>query len=222
MTLWLPGPLIFAIVKPIPYNSPGILTENKKRPTKSPKIEHAEFLLKNGGLKLKNVPGFKEHPIFLIALLLACIVFFASCSGDTSSNSSPIPPASNTQTSDITPIGAQATCLAINSPSLVKLTDGNYKLVDEIDNCSRKNAGSLKITTQIDAETTKLSTNLIGPATIPANGKAMYHTFTGQTGGMNKEIHFPSPSSPSAIVTVLATINGAVQGEWDGQVTIPA
>ena len=49
-----------------------------------------------------------------------------------------------------------------------------------------------------------------------------YHTFTGQTGGTNKEIHFPSLSSPSAIATVLVTINGAVQGEWDGQVTIPA
>ncbi len=171
---------------------------------------------------MKNAPGFKEHAIFLIALLLACTVFFASCSGDTSSNLSPTPLASNTQTSAITPIGAPATCLTINSPSLVKLTDGNYELVDEIDNCSGKDAGPLKITTQIDTETTKQSTNLMGPATIPAHGKAMYHTFTGQTGGTNKEIHFPSPSSPSAVVTVLATINGAVQGEWDGQVTIPA
>lgn len=212
---------MFAIVKPMLYNSPGILTENKKRPTTSPKIEHAEFLLNNGGLKLKNAPGFKEHPILLIALLLACTVFFASCSGDTSSNSSPTPPASNTQTSAITPIGAVAICLTVNSPSLVKLADGHYKLVDEIDNCSGKDAGPLQITTQIDTQTTKQSTNLMGPATIPAHGKAMYHTFTGQTGGTNKEIHFPSPSSSSALVMVLVTINGAVQGEWDGQVTIP-
>jgi hypothetical protein len=164
----------------------------------------------------------EQHTLFLIALLLACTVFFASCSGDTSSNSSPTPSTSNTQTSAITPIGAQATCLTINPPSLVKLADGNYKLVDEIDNCRGKDAGPLKITTQIDTETTKQSTNLIGPATIPANGKAIYNTFTGQTGGTNKEIHFPSPSSPSAVVTVLVTINGAIQGEWDGQVTIPA
>src|SRR5258708_28514657 len=93
---------MFAILKPVLYNSPGILTENKKRPTTSPKIEHAEFLLNNGGPKLGNAPGFKQHPIFLITLLLACTVFFASCSGDTSSNSSPTPPASNTQTSAIT------------------------------------------------------------------------------------------------------------------------
>lgn len=213
---------MFATSKPIQYNSPGILLENKKRSTTSPKIELAQFLLINGGLKLKNAPGFKEHPIFLIALLLACTMFFASCSGDTSSNSSPTSPASNTQTSAITPIGAQATCLSINSPSLVKLADGNYELVDEIDNCGGKDAGPLKITTQINTEKTKQSTNLIGPITIPANRKAMYHTFTGQMVGTNKEVHFLSPSSPSAIVTVLITINGALQGEWDGQVTIPA
>jgi hypothetical protein len=103
---------------------------------------------------------------------------------------------------------------------LVKLADGNYELVDEIDNCGGKDSGPLKITTQINTQATKLSTNLMGPATIPANGKAMYHTFTGQTSGTNKEIHF-SPS-PSALVTVSVTINGAIQGEWDGQVTIPA
>jgi hypothetical protein len=170
---------------------------------------------------LKNAPGFKEHPIFLIALL-ACTLFFASCSGETSSNSSPTLPVSNTQTSAITPIGAQATCLTIHSPWLVKLADGNYKLMDEIDNCGGKDAGPLGITTQINAQTTKQSTNLMGPATIPANGKAMYHTFTGQAGGTNKEIHFPSPPSPSALVTVSVTINGAIQGEWDGQVKIPA
>jgi len=213
---------MFAILKPVLYNSPGILTENKKRPTTSPKIEHAEFLLNNGGSKLRNAPGFKEHPIFLITLLLACTVFFASCSGDTSSNSSPTPPASNTQTSAITPIGALATCLTIHSPLLVKLADGNYELVDEIDNCSSKDAGPLKITTYINTETTKQSTNLIGPATILANRKVIYHTFTGQTGDTNKEIHFPSPPSPSALVTISVTIKGAIQGEWDGQVTIPA
>lgn len=168
---------------------------------------------------MKNTPGYKEHPIFLIALLLVCTMFFASCSGDSSSNSSP---ASNTQTSAITPIGAQATCLTVNSPSLVKLADGNYELVDEIDNCGGKDAGPLQITTQINTQATKLSMNLMGPATIPAKGKAMYHTFTGQTAGTNKEIHFPSPPSPSALVTVSVMINGAIQGEWDGQVTIPA
>ncbi len=104
---------------------------------------------------MKNAPSFKEHPIFLIALLLAYTVFFASCSGDTSGNSSSTPHASNTHTSAITPIGAQATCLTINSPSLVKLADGHYKLVDEIGNCSGKDAGPLKITIQVDTETTK-------------------------------------------------------------------
>src|SRR5258708_31940297 len=120
---------MFAILKPVLYNSPGILTENKKRPTTSPKIEHAEFLLNNGGPKLGNVPGFKQHPIFLITLLLACTVFFASCSGDTSSNSSPTPPASNTQTSAITPIEPLPTFLPINSPFLFNLTNENYNLV---------------------------------------------------------------------------------------------
>ena len=181
-------------------------TESENEPT---------FYLTKGGLKLKNVPGFKEHPILLIALLLACTVFFASCGGNTSSNSSPTP------TSAITPIGAQATCLTVQSPSLVKLADGNYELVDEIANCGGKGAGPLQITTQIDTQTTKLSTNLMGPATILANRKAMYHTFTGQTAGTNKEIHFSSPSSSSAFVMVSVTINGAIQGEWDGQVTIP-
>ncbi len=170
---------------------------------------------------MKYAPGFKKHPVFLI-VLLACTVFFTSCSDDTSSNSSPIPLASNTQASAITPIGAQATCLTINSPSLVKLADGHYKLVDEINNCGRKVAGSLKITTQIDTETTKHSTNLIGPSTIPANGKAMYQTYTGRTRSTDKEIDFLSPTSPYAVITVLVTIKGAVQGEWDGQVMIPA
>jgi hypothetical protein len=203
-------------IKPIVYNSPGILTENKERLATLLKIAHAAFLLTNGELKLKNAPGFKEHPIFFIALLLACTVFFVSCGGDSSSNSSSASPA------PITPIGAQATCLTLHPPALVKLADGHYKLVDEIDNCSGKDIGPFTVTAQIDTVTTKLSTNLTGPATIAANGNAMYHTFTGQTGDANKEIQFPAPSSPSAVVTVLVTMNGAVQGEWDGQVTIPA
>jgi hypothetical protein len=159
-------------------------------------------------VKLKNALRIKKNPLFLIMLLLSCIVFFASCSAGTSNNSS------STSTA-ITPIGAPTTCLTINSPSLVKLPDGNYKLVDEIDNCGNKDAGPLKVTVQID----KATMDLLGPATIPAKGKAMYNTFTGEA---NKEIHFPSPTPSSANVTILATINGGVQGEWDGQVTIPA
>lgn len=165
------------------------------------------LLLKNGELKLKNAPGFKKHPLFLIVLLLSCTVFFASCSGGTSSNSS---------STAITPIGAQTTCLTVNSPSLVKLTDGNYKLVDEIDNCGSKDAGPLKVTVQIDTE----RLNLLGPETVPAKGKAVYNTFTGQTSATNKEIHFPSPLPSSTNLTILATINSSVQGEWDGQVTL--
>ena len=111
---------------------------------------------------MKNAPHFREHPLFLIALLLACTVFFTSCIGDTSSNSSPTSPASNAQTSAITPIGAQTTCLTLHPPSLVKLADGNYQLVDEIDNCGAKDAGPLKITTQIVTETTKQSTRSSG------------------------------------------------------------
>jgi len=169
---------------------------------------------------LKDAPGFRVYPILLIALLLACTVFLASCFGDGDSNSSSN---SNTQASAITPIGVPKTCLTVNSPSLVKLADRFYQLVDVIDNCGGKEAGPLQITVQIDAGTTKQSMNLIGPTTIPANGKAMYSTFRGQTGETNKEIHFHflTPSSPSAVVTVLVTIKGAVQGEWDGQVTIP-
>jgi len=173
-------------------------------------------------LKLKNAPGFKEHPLFLIALLLASTIIFASCGDDVTSISSPTPPASNTRASAITPIGAQATCLTVNAPSLVKLADGNYQMVDEIDNCGGKNAGPLKMVTQVDTQTTKQSMNLLGPVTIAAYGKALCRTFAGQAGGTNKEIHLPSPLPSSAIVTVLVTINGAVQGEWDGQVTIPA
>src|SRR5258708_4774964 len=162
---------MFAILKPVLYNSPGILTENKKRPTTSPKIEHAEFLLNNGGPKLGNAPGFQQHPIFLITLLLACTVFFPSCRGDPSSISSPPPPASNTQTSAITPIGALATCLTINSPLLVKLADGNYKLVDEIDNCGGKDAGPPPKTNQNKTHNTQYNTNHIGAHRHPVNTK---------------------------------------------------
>lgn len=169
---------------------------------------------------MKDAAGFKVYPILLIALLLACTVILASCFGD-SSNSSPASLASNTQASAITPVGAPATCLTVNSPSLVKLADRYYQLVDAIDNCGVRDAGPLQITAQIEAGITKLSTNLIGPATIPAHGKAMYSTSRGKTSETNKEIHFLAPSSPSAVITVLVMINGAVQGEWDGQVTIP-
>jgi hypothetical protein len=169
---------------------------------------------------LKYVCVYKIHFIFLI--MLACTMIFISCGEDTSSNSSSIPPASNTQASAITPIGAEATCLTINPPSLVKLADGHYKLIDKINNCGGQVAGPLKITIQIDTEPMKHSTNLIGPITIQAHGKAMYQTFTGRTGSTNKELDFLSPASSSAVITVLATIKGAVQGEWDGQVTIPA
>jgi hypothetical protein len=170
---------------------------------------------------LKKAPGFKEYSILLFALL-ACGVFFAGCSGDSGGTASPTPPSSHAQTAAITPVGALATCLTVNSPSLERLAGGNYKLVDEIDNCGGKDAGPLTITTQVDTETTKQSTNLMGPATIPAHEKAMYDTPTGQTGGSSKELHFPSPPPPSAIVTVLVTIDGAVAGEWDGELKIPA
>jgi len=156
---------------------------------------------------LKKTFVCKGYPAFLIALLLSCTAFLASCSGDTSSNSSAI-----------TPIGVPAACLTLNPPSLVKLADGNYKLVDQINNCGGKDAGPLQVTVQIDQQTM----NLLGPTTIPANGKATYNTFTGQTAETNKEIHFSSPLPPSTALTVLATINSKVLGEWDGEVTIPA
>lgn len=169
---------------------------------------------------MKNIPGFKETPILLIVLLLACAVLLASCSWDISSNASTTSPASTTQNTSITPIGAQGTCLTLHSPSLVKLADGQYELVVEIDNCAGKDAGPLKITTRIQIETTTQSPKLLGPATILAHRNAMYHTFAGQSGGTSKEIHFPVPSPSSTVVTVSVTINGAIQGEWDGQVAI--
>jgi len=168
---------------------------------------------------LKDAPGFKLYPILHITLLLACTVFLTSCFGDGSSNSSST---TNIQASAITPIGVPAACLTVNSPSLVKLGDGFFQLVDVIYNCGGKDAGPLQITAQIDAGTTKQSTNLIGPATISANGKAIYSTSTKKTSETNKEIHFLAPTSSPADITVLVMIKGAVQGEWDGQVTIPA
>lgn len=168
---------------------------------------------------MKKAPGFKAHSIFLLTLLLACAIFLAGCIGDTSSNSSP---SSNAQSSPITPVGAPTTCLTVHSPSLAKLADGNYELMDEIDNCGGNAAGPLKVTAQIDVQNTKQqSASLPGPTMIPAHGNALYHTFTGQTGGTNKELQFHSPSSSSAAVTILATINGSEQGEWDGQISIP-
>ena len=147
--------------------------------------------------------------MLFVLLLLSCAVFFAGCGGDASSSTA------NTQAPVITPIGAPAVCLTIKSPSLLKLADGNYKLGDEIDNCGGKAADSLKVTLQINTQTI----NLLGPATIPAKGKATYSTFSSQTG---KEIHFPSHSSSSTTVTIFATSNSSMQGEWDGEVTIPA
>ena len=163
-------------------------------------------------IHLKNKAGFSEYRLLFVLLLLSCAVFFASCGGDAGANSSSVS-GSSTQV-PLTPIGEPATCLTVKSPSLLKLADGNYKLGDEIDNCGGKSAASLKVTLQINAQTI----NLLGPATIPARGKATYSTFSSQTG---KEIHFPSRSS-SAVVTILATINSSMQGEWDGEVTIPA
>lgn len=170
---------------------------------------------------MKNAPGFKAHLIFLLALMLTCAVFLASCTGDTGSNSSSTSPSSNAQTSAITPVGAPATCLTVHSPSLVKLADGNYELMDEIDNCGGNEAGPLKVTAQIAIQNSKQSVDLPGSATLPAHGNALYHTFSGQTTRTNKELQFHSSSSPSAAVTILVTINGSEQGEWDGQVAIP-
>jgi len=183
--------------------------------------EKSRPVLDEGGSKLKSAPGFKVHPIFLLALLLTCAVFLASCIGDTSSNSSSTSSASNAQTSAITPVGAVAACLTVHSPSLVKLGDGNYELTDEVNNCGDKEAGPLKVSTQIDTQNTKQSADLLGPATLPAHGKAQYYTFSGQASGTNKELQFRSSASPSAAVTILVTINGAEQGEWDGQLPIP-
>ena len=154
----------------------------------------------------------------LVTLLLASTVFLTGCFGDGESNSSTI---SNTHASAITPIGVPATCLTVHSPLLVKLNDGFYQLVDVIDNCGGKIAGPLQITAQIDAGKTKQGIDLVGPTTISANGKAKYSTSSVHTSKPNKEIHFFASTSPSAFITVLVTIKGSMQGEWDGQVTIP-
>lgn len=157
---------------------------------------------------MKNAISSKAYSLSLISLLLSCTLFLASCSGGGTTSHS----------TAITPIGAPIACLTLNVPSLVKLADGNYRLVDEIDNCGSKDAGPLQITVQINQQTM----NLLGPTTIPANGKATYNTPTGQTGEADKEIHFPSPSPSSTALTILATVNSKIQGEWDGNVTIPA
>ena len=167
---------------------------------------------------MKNAPDFKIYSLLLIALLFACSMFLSGCFGDSSSNSTTL----NTQASAITPIGVPKTCLTVNSPTLVKLGDGFYQLVDVIDNCGGKDAGPLQITAQIDAGTIQQSANLIGPATISANGKAIFSTSKQKTSETNKEIHFLAPTSSPTNITVLVMIKGALQGEWDGQVTIPA
>ncbi len=165
---------------------------------------------KNGELQLKHKTGSRKYLMLFALLLLPCAVFFTSCGGDAGANSS----STSSAQAAFTPIGQPATCLTVKSPSLLKLADGNYKLGDEIDNCGGKPAGSLKVTLQINTQTI----NLLGPTTIPAKGKATYSTFSSPAA---KELHFPSSSS-SAVVTILATSNSSMQGEWDGAVTIPA
>ena len=166
---------------------------------------------------MKSIAGCKVHSLFLFTLLLACTVYLAGCIGDTGSGSSS---SSNTQASAITPIGVLPTCLTVHPPSLMKLADGNYELIDEIENCGGNEAGPLKIAAQVDTQNTKQSVDLTGPTMLPAHGNSLYHTFSSQAGGTNKEVQFRSTSS-SAAVTILVTINGSEQGEWDGQVAIP-
>lgn len=156
--------------------------------------------------------------MLLIMLLLACTLFLASCNVNGSGSSADTSTA--TPTTPITPIGAATTCLTVNSPTLTKLADGNYQLADNINNCGGKDAGPLKIAVQISAKKMHLETSLLGPATIPAHGKVAYRSFTGQANGANKEIHFAAPKPASATITVSVTINGNMQGEWDGEVSI--
>ena len=177
------------------------------------------FFFNNGGLKLKDVSGFKIYNIVLIALMIACAVLLASCFGDNNGTSSSN---SNTQALAITPIGAPPTCLTVHPPSLVKLTDGHYKLVEEINNCGGKMAGPLDVNAQIAVGTTMQNANLVGPAMIVANSKATYSSSGGQKNEATNELKFVDPVSSSALVTILVTMKGSVQGEWDGQVTIPA
>ena len=166
---------------------------------------------------MKSITGFKAYPVLLFTLLLACTVLLAGCIGDTGNGSSP---SSNAQVSAITPTGALPTCLTVHPPSLVQLADGNYELVDEIDNCGGNEASPLKVTAQIATQNTKQSVDLTGPAMLPAHGNSLYHTYRGQSSGTNKELQF-RPSSLSAAITILVTINGSEQGEWDGRVAIP-
>jgi hypothetical protein len=166
---------------------------------------------------LKDASGFKIYSIWLIALLLACSIFLTSCFGDDNSNST----ISSTQDSPITPIGVPATCLTVHSPTLLKLSDGHYQLIDEINNCAGKEAGPLKVAAQITAGTTMHSVSLFGTSVISPNGKALYRTYSGKPDSKDKEIDFLSPASSPADVIVLVTLNGTQQGEWDGQVTIP-
>ncbi len=169
------------------------------------------FVFKKGELKLKGVSGFKTNSVMPILLMMACAMLLSSCFGDSSGSS-------GTQTSAFTPIGVPPTCLTVHPPSLVKITDGYYKLVEEINNCGGKIAGPLDVTAQIAIGTTMQNTNLLGPATIIANSQAVYSS---QNNEMSKELHFSAPASSSALVTVLVKMKGSVQGEWDGQVTIP-
>ena len=176
------------------------------------------FFFNKGGLKLKGISGFKTYSIVFIMLMIACAMLLASCFGDSNSDSSSN---SNTQSSAITPIGVPPTCLTVHPPVLVKLTDGQYKLVEEINNCGGKMAGPLDVTAQIAMGTTTQNANLVGPAMIVANSKAIYSSSGGQKNETNKELHFIAPVSSSALVTVLVTMKGSVQGEWDGQVIVP-
>jgi hypothetical protein len=174
------------------------------------------FFFNKGGLKLKGVSVFKTYYIVLIVLMIACAMLLASCFGDSDSSSS-----SNSQASSITPIGVPPTCLTVHPPLLLKLADGQYKLVEEINNCGGKVAGPLDVTAQIAMGKTTQNANLAGPAMIVANNKAIYSSSGGQKNEMSKELHFIAPISSSALVTVLVTMKGSVQGEWDGQVTVP-
>jgi hypothetical protein len=161
---------------------------------------------KKGKPTLKNIPGFKAYHLFLVLLLSFLITLLAACGEDTGTSSTAMTSPSHVVV--ITPIGAQPVCLTVDMPSLSKLADGNYSLKEEIDNCGGKDANPLKVTLQIGTQTL----NLLGPASLPAKGKAMYNS---------QKLHFTGHPSSSATVTILATINSSVQGEWDGQITIP-
>ena len=169
------------------------------------------------GQNLKNVSRIKIYSILYAALLLTSCLSLASCFGDSSNTT-----ASNTQDSAITPIGVPATCLTVHPPALVKLSDGHYKLIDEINNCGAKDAGPLDVTVQIIAGSATHNASFVGPSGIPANGKALYQTYVGRATSQEKEIDYPSPVASPANVMISVTFNKVVQGEWDGQVAIPA